>query len=170
MLLDKTQKVKEDTTGSLLLEEDDQLPDWLTPENLYNEKKLKDYPICELHEELYYLDKWLEPTPIDKYLRYCVYQDTEKVILSAIDSATVYPFGSFLTNLYNSCETFICRCIPDSDLDLMVHCNEDINYLQRVEKALQQSEIATKITVLRHTRVPLVKFRHIVHAALCSDA
>ncbi|CBK24749.2 uncharacterized protein [Blastocystis hominis] len=86
-------------------------------------------------------------------MRCCVYEETEKVILSAIDSATVYPFGSFLTNL----------CIPDSDLDLMVHCNEDINYLHRVELALRESGIATNISVLQHTRVPLVKFRHIVH-------
>lgn len=45
----------------------------------------------------------------------------------------------------------------------MVHCNEDINYLHRVELALRESGIATNISVLQHTRVPLVKFRHIVH-------
>ena len=45
----------------------------------------------------------------------------------------------------------------------MVHCNEDINYLHRVELALRESGIATNISVLQHTRVPLVKFRHVVH-------
>ena len=100
MLLDKAQKVKEDVLVNPLLDVDDSLPEWLTRDNFFNEKKLRDYPICELHEELYYLDKWLEPTQIDKYMRCCVYEETEKVILSAIDSATVYPFGSFLTNLY----------------------------------------------------------------------
>lgn len=163
MLLDKTQNEKEEALVNPILEEDDQLPEWLTPENLFNERKLRDYPLCQLHEELYYLDKWLQPTELDKYMRFHVYEETEKVILSVIDSATVYPFGSFLTNLYSLSVAFTHRCIPDSDLDLMVHCNEDINYLLLVEKALRESGIATNLTVLQHTRVPLVKFRHIVH-------
>ena len=44
-------------------------PPWLSKAEYFDIRKLKDYPIFELHEELIYLVKWLEPTTLDKYMR-----------------------------------------------------------------------------------------------------
>ena len=49
----------------------------------------------------------------------------------------------------------------------MVHCNEDSDYLSIIEKALAKSGIATNIVVVRNSRVPLVRFRHVVCFLTC---
>ena len=43
----------------------------------------------------------------------------------------------------------------------MVQYNKKKNYLNILGKAISRSGIATKVTLIRHSRVPLVKFRHI---------
>ena len=62
-------------------------------------RKLKDYPIFELHEELIYLVKWLEPTTLDKYMREKVLKDLTELFRKELPHAILHPFGSFLTNL-----------------------------------------------------------------------
>ena len=75
------------------------LPEWLNDTKQCDIRKLKDYPVYELHEELFYLDKWLQPTNLDKFARETVLEDVKRVIQKAMPEAEVYPFGSFLTNL-----------------------------------------------------------------------
>ena len=48
----------------------------------------------------------------------------------------------------------------------MVQYNKKKNYLNILGKAISRSGIATKVTLIRHSRVPLVKFRHIVVSLL----
>lgn len=59
------------------------LPEWLTKSELYDIRKLRDYPIFELHEELVYLEKWLEPTNFDKFIRQTVIEDVTAVTKGA---------------------------------------------------------------------------------------
>ncbi|KAK8816172.1 hypothetical protein WA556_001117 [Blastocystis sp. ATCC 50177/Nand II] len=127
------------------------LPEWLTKSELYDIRKLRDYPIFELHEELVYLEKWLEPTNFDKFIRQKVIEDVTAVIKKALPESEVYPFGSYLTNL----------CLPNSDLDLMVTCYESKKYLKIVENAIKRSGIGMRVVVISHARVPLVKFQHV---------
>lgn len=104
------QDAKDNTSN--IVSSEYELPLWLTRDALYNIRKLKNHSVFELHEELFYLDRWLCPTPFDKYIREVVYEETEKVILEAIAEATVYPFGSFLTNLFFFCIFFyIAVCL-----------------------------------------------------------
>lgn len=79
------------------------LPEWLTKSELYDIRKLRDYPIFELHEELVYLEKWLEPTNFDKFIRQTVIEDVTAMIKKALPESEVYPFGSYLTNLFRFC-------------------------------------------------------------------
>lgn len=76
------------------------LPEWLTKSELYDIRKLRDYPVFELHEELVYLEKWLQPTNFDKFIRQTVIEDVTAVIKKALPESEVYPFGSYLTNLF----------------------------------------------------------------------
>ena len=76
------------------------LPEWLTKSELYDIRKLRDYPIFELHEELVYLEKWLQPTNFDKFIRQTVIEDVTAVVKKALPESEVYTFGSYLTNLY----------------------------------------------------------------------
>lgn len=84
------------------IEEESVLPEWLTQNDICEIRKLKDYPVFELHEEIIRLEKWLQPTAFDKYLRECIVDDLKEAFTKADFPAEVYPFGSFLTNLYSS--------------------------------------------------------------------
>ena len=109
-------------------------PPWLTRSELFEIRKLKDYPVFELHEELVYLVKWLEPTTLDKLMRERVLHDLNALFEQNMPKAVLHPFGSFLTNLYYPFFALPCRALPESDLDIMVECKEHVNYLRVVEK------------------------------------
>lgn len=74
-------------------------PPWLSRAEFFDIRKLKDYPVFELHEELVYLVKWLEPTTLDKYMREAVLKDLTELFRKELPQASLHPFGSFLTNL-----------------------------------------------------------------------
>lgn len=95
----KTKREKQNNDEIVDFNVEEELPDWLTKNDLYNIRKLKDDPIYELHEELFYLDQWLQSKQIDKFMREAVYHETERVIIDTFPEAVVYPFGSFLTDL-----------------------------------------------------------------------
>lgn len=101
------EKEPKETSESLnvgpLLEENKELPEWLSRDDIFEIRKLKNYPIFELHEELVRLEKWLQPTAFDKYIRECIVDDLNAAFNRENFPAEVYPFGSFLTNLYISC-------------------------------------------------------------------
>lgn len=74
-------------------------PPWMSRAELFDIRKLKNFPIFQLHEELIALVKWLEPTPLDLHLREIVYHDLRDLFAKEIPGAILHPFGSFLTNL-----------------------------------------------------------------------
>ena len=113
-----------------------ELPEWLTKSDIFEIRKLKNYPIFELHEELIRLEKWLQPTPFDKYIRECVIEDIQKAFSIANFQAEIYPFGSFLTNLYFLSLSLHFRCLPNSDLDIMVECDITGNSFKKIERVI----------------------------------
>lgn len=82
------------------IKENNELPEWLTRDAICEIRKLKEFPIFELHEELVLLEKWLQPTAFDKYIRECIVDDLKNAFEKEHFEAIVFPFGSFLTNLY----------------------------------------------------------------------
>lgn len=97
---EKEQVTKPSEGGTqVFLEANQELPEWLTKNDLTEIRHLQKYPIFELHEELVRLEKWLQPTAFDKYIREYVIEDLEKAFKRFNFEAEVFPFGSFLTNL-----------------------------------------------------------------------
>ena len=95
----KSEREKQENDEIAVSNAEEELPDWLTKNDLYNIRKLKDQPIYELHEEFFLLDQWLQSRQMDKFMRETVYRETERVIIDTFPEAVVYPFGSFLTDL-----------------------------------------------------------------------
>ena len=90
---------KEETTVKSAPSASFDFPPWLSRSALFEIRKLKEYPIFELHEELVYLVKWLEPTTLDKLMREKVLHDLGALFEQNMPKAVLHPFGSFLTNL-----------------------------------------------------------------------
>ena len=127
----KVEKVENKKVEPIVVRE---LPEWLTKSDISEIRKLKDYPIFELHEELIRLEKWLQPTPFDKLIRERVVEDIQRAFSNANFQAEIYPFGSFLTNLYFLSLSLHIRCLPNSDLDIMVECDITGNSFRKIEK------------------------------------
>ena len=102
MMLTKKEDEKEkeeETQETDVAVEEIEFPPWMSKAELFDIRKLKNFPIFQLHEELVALVKWLEPTPLDLYLREVVYHDLRDLFAKEIPTAVLHPFGSFLTNL-----------------------------------------------------------------------
>lgn len=132
--LPEEEEKKEETSLKKVPSASFDFPPWLSRSELFEIRKLKDYPVFELHEELVYLVKWLEPTTLDKLMRERVLHDLNALFEKNMSKAVLHPFGSFLTNLWLPSSSFTCRALPDSDLDIMVECKDHVNYLRVVEK------------------------------------
>ena len=102
MVLNKNEEEEEkeeETPETVLAVEDIDFPPWMSKTELFDIRKLKNFPIFQLHEELIALVKWLEPTPLDLHLRELVFHDLRDLFAKEIPTAILHPFGSFLTNL-----------------------------------------------------------------------
>ena len=90
----KVEKVENKKVEPIVVRE---LPEWLTKSDISEIRKLKDYPIFELHEELIRLEKWLQPTPFDKLIRERVVEDIQRAFSNAnfqaeISSISIFSF------------------------------------------------------------------------------
>ncbi|VDK43133.1 unnamed protein product [Anisakis simplex] len=101
-----------------------------------------------LHEEIIDLYRWLRPSPLEKALRYCVFERVRSVIERVWPTAKVAVFGSLFTNLF----------LPTSDIDVVVEIEHlDEPPLWKTAESLKASGIAETITVLDKAFVPIVK-------------
>lgn len=69
-------------------------------------------PRLKLHNEIIEFCKMIEPKPQDIENRKKALAGITKLIEEKIDGAKVYPFGSYITNLY----------LPGADIDMVVIC------------------------------------------------
>ncbi|KAG0332704.1 hypothetical protein BG004_001134 [Podila humilis] len=93
---------------------------------------------------------YISPTPEEHKVREYVHQRVQETIAKIWSDAQVIVFGSFNTRLY----------LPSSDMDIVLLRKHafSLHDLDRVAQYLRRDGVAKNITVLKHTRVPLVKF------------
>ena len=96
---EEEKKEEEEKPEAVVTVEEIEFPPWMSKAELFDIRKLKNFPIFQLHEELIALVKWLEPTPLDLHLRELVFHDLQDLFTKEIPTAVLHPFGSFLTNL-----------------------------------------------------------------------
>ncbi|VDD92551.1 unnamed protein product [Enterobius vermicularis] len=101
-----------------------------------------------LHEEFVDLYDWLKPWPLERVLRFSVFNRIKKVLLRLWPDAKIRPFGSLHTGLF----------LPTSDIDVLVEDNTlPPDYLERTAKELRSSGMAENIVVVDTASVPIVK-------------
>ncbi|VDM43130.1 unnamed protein product [Toxocara canis] len=111
-------------------------------------KKRYHLSLVGLHEEMLDLYEWLRPSPLEKALRYRVFERVRAVIERVWPSAKVAVFGSLFTGLF----------LPTSDIDVVVEVEPlDEPPLWKTAEALKASGIAETINVLDKAFVPIVK-------------
>ncbi|VDN04760.1 unnamed protein product [Thelazia callipaeda] len=104
---------------------------------------------CGLHEELIDLYEWLKPSPLEKALRFCVFERVREVLQRIWPTAKIGIFGSLYTNLF----------LPSSDIDVFVESDslsEDL-LLQKTAETLKGCAFVKSIYVLNKAFVPIVK-------------
>lgn len=103
-----------------------------------------------LHEELYALISWLEPTPEEILLRQRILAKITIVAKSLWPRCTVIPFGSYFTSLW----------LPTGDMDIAIMGVEgpQILNLKMLTLCLIRLGIPLAVEVISSARVPIVKF------------
>jgi non-canonical poly(A) RNA polymerase PAPD5/7 len=93
--------------------------------------------------------RYAEPSTIEQKLRVMVLKRLETSVKRVFPKASMHLFGSFKTRLY----------LPSSDMDVVI-LDKSLyapSCLWALKKQLQLDNVASRVEVLEHAKVPLVK-------------
>ncbi|KAF9428039.1 hypothetical protein BGZ94_003519 [Podila epigama] len=107
-----------------------------------------------LTQELKDFVNFLSPSREEHKVREYVHRRIQQIVKRLWNDAQVVIFGSYETRLY----------LPSSDMDLVLLRSRDFRPedMTLLASALRKNRVATDITVIRHARVPLVKFKEAI--------
>ena len=121
---------------------------WLTEATL----SIK-YPSIRLHNEILDFYHYIRPFDQEHKARLSALEKIQKIVANEISETKLIPFGSFVTKMY----------LPNSDVDVvMVSKTLDKNQLiKKMSQVIKRyPSVFTNVEVLKHARVPLIKFTH----------
>ena len=104
-----------------------------------------------LNEDIDLFVNWMKPRPEEKYSRDIFINLVTSLVKSVCgETSQAIVFGSFATGLY----------LPTSDIDMVILNSERDKPIHKLAKELRKQKSCTKIVVIAHARVPLIRLEN----------